>query len=332
MIQDRPTHLDTQRAIRRSLDSVELSPPRVHQSLTVWFLLGGATRTDYVLLDHALAEGSVDVTEVNGCSVPVLLLENRGERPVFLADGEELLGGMQNRSLNLSILAPAKASITIPVSCMEAGRWNYDQPGAEGGRGMRGSGAIMNARLRLSRMRSVSVAMRQEAGSRQSNQEAIWSEIDGLAESLDARSDTRAINLAFERYAKQLDDYVEALRPERDVSRRACGAVFAIDGGGYGLDLFDARPTFKSLYPKLVRSWSLDALAAGRERSAATGTGVDPAILLDRLARRRSRVYAGVGLGVDARLARRQSRLHGAALVAGGRAVHVSAIHPGFAT
>ncbi len=332
MIQSQPSRLGTQRLVRRRLDSVELSSPVHHHSLTVWFLLGGTVRADYDLLDQALAEGSAQVTEVNGGSVPDLRFENRGERPVFLADGEELLGGMQNRSLNLSVLVPTNASITIPVSCMEAGRWSYDQAGDESARGMRGSGHIMNARLRMSRMQAVSAAMQHQPGNRQSNQGAIWSEIDEIANSLDARSDTGAINLAFDRYADQLDDYVAALRPERGVRRRACGVIFAIDGGPHGLDLFDARSTFRSLYPKLVRSWSLDAIAARRSGSDLSGEAVDPLILLDRLARRRSRVYPAVGTGVDARLSRRRSRLHGAALVAGERALHVSAFHSGFGT
>jgi hypothetical protein len=41
-----------------------------------------------------------------------------------LLDGEELIGAKQNRALNLTILAPAKQVIVIPVSCVEAGRWH----------------------------------------------------------------------------------------------------------------------------------------------------------------------------------------------------------------
>ena len=40
-------------------------------------------------------------------------------------DGEELIGAKQNHTLNLSILVPAHASIDIPVSCVERGRWHH---------------------------------------------------------------------------------------------------------------------------------------------------------------------------------------------------------------
>jgi hypothetical protein len=57
------------------------------------------------------------VTELGaGGSVPELRFENLGEKPVLLLDGEELVGAKQNRALNLTILAPAKQVIVIPVS------------------------------------------------------------------------------------------------------------------------------------------------------------------------------------------------------------------------
>jgi hypothetical protein len=66
----------------------------------------------------------VRVTELNaGGSVPELRLENNADLPVLLVDGEELVGAKQNRVLNLTILAPAKRTTVIPVSCVEAGRW-----------------------------------------------------------------------------------------------------------------------------------------------------------------------------------------------------------------
>jgi hypothetical protein len=80
--------------------------------------------TGYTPLEEAVARGAVRVTEVGGGgAVPELRFENQGEKPVLLLDGEELIGAKQNRVVNLTILAPAKQVIVIPVSCVEAGRW-----------------------------------------------------------------------------------------------------------------------------------------------------------------------------------------------------------------
>ena len=86
-------------------------------NLSVMPLLTNAgNEPDYLTLDEALARGDVRVTETSEAGeVPELRLENRADQPVLLVDGEELVGAKQNRVLNLTILAPAKATITIPV-------------------------------------------------------------------------------------------------------------------------------------------------------------------------------------------------------------------------
>ena len=83
-----------------------------------------ASTLDYLVLDEALASGLVEITEVSEQgSVPELKFINRGPKPVLIVDGEELLGAKQNRIVNLTILVAANSELTIPVSCVEAGRW-----------------------------------------------------------------------------------------------------------------------------------------------------------------------------------------------------------------
>ena len=78
----------------------------------------------YLTLDEALASGVDEITEVSEQgSVPDLKFINRGPQPVLILDGEELLGAKQNRIVNLTILVAANSELTIPVSCVEAGRW-----------------------------------------------------------------------------------------------------------------------------------------------------------------------------------------------------------------
>lgn len=56
------------------------------------------------------------ITEVSesGC-VPDLSLVNGCDLPVLLLDGEEPVGAKRHRILNLSILAPAQGSLVAPV-------------------------------------------------------------------------------------------------------------------------------------------------------------------------------------------------------------------------
>ena len=77
------------------------------------------------LLEQALDDGTFRITEVSeGGSVPFLRAENNGSKPVLILDGEELVGGKQNRIVNTTIIILPGKVMDIPVSCMEAGRWN----------------------------------------------------------------------------------------------------------------------------------------------------------------------------------------------------------------
>ena len=80
----------------------------------------------YLTLDQGLAARSVKITEISeGGSVPELKLQNLGDKPLLLIDGEEMVGAKQNRVTNLTVMTGAGATIVIPVSCVEAGRWQH---------------------------------------------------------------------------------------------------------------------------------------------------------------------------------------------------------------
>ena len=51
----------------------------------------------------------MEVEELDdGASVSDVLFRNLSDKPVLLFEGEELLGAMQNRILNVSVLVPPK--------------------------------------------------------------------------------------------------------------------------------------------------------------------------------------------------------------------------------
>ena len=77
-------------------------------------------------LTLAEAGDRVQVTEIDEAgSVPNLKVANMADRPLLLLDGEELVGAKQNRILNTTVLVAARTETTIPVRCIEQGRWGY---------------------------------------------------------------------------------------------------------------------------------------------------------------------------------------------------------------
>jgi hypothetical protein len=255
------------------------------------------------------------VTEVSeGGSVPQLLVANAGVRPVFLLDGEELVGAKQNRIVNLSILVPAARDLPIPVSCVEQGRWHYRS------REFAESPRTMYPSARAAKTAQVSASF--EHGGRHADQGAVWDEIASKAERMAARSETSAMSELFERHAETIEDYVQpfAARPGQ------VGALFALGGRAVGLDLFDAPATLATYLPKLVRGHALDALDLGRGRadaSSADGALAEAERFLAALAGCGAQAYAATGLGQDVRL--RGEGMAGAALQVDGAFVHVGA-------
>ncbi len=239
--------------IAEEIASLKLGDPVRYMKLSIIPIFrpsGIMPQADYVLLEQAIEMGTARVTEVNGGgSVPELRFENLGDRPVLLLDGEELIGAKQNRVLNLSILIGARQVVPIPVSCVEAGRWQMQHPEFQAGP------AMMYAAARAKRASQVSMNMRM-SGSRRSDQSSVWEDIAGKAERLNSCSPTGAMNAIFERHVHTLEHYVRAFAWQE----KQAGAVFTIGSAFMGLELFDNATSMRHLYPKLVRSYALDAL------------------------------------------------------------------------
>jgi hypothetical protein len=253
-----------------------------------------------------------------GGSVPELRFVNESDMPVFLMDGEELIGAKQNRTLNLSILIPAMQAVAIPVSCVERGRW------AHRSREFSSAPRAQYAEGRAKKMAQVSASM-ESSGVRHSNQGAVWQNIEEKFARLKTSSRTSAMSDIFEQHSARLEEYVKSFTP----TEGQVGAVFSIEGKVCGFELFDSPETLKKLWAKLMRSYGLDALDradSGHQKeekpTPPIGQG-NVESFLQRVSTGKTKKYPAVGEGEDIRLD--SPALTGAALAAHGRVVHLSA-------
>ncbi|PYV01707.1 MAG: hypothetical protein DMG10_16895, partial [Acidobacteria bacterium] len=106
-------------------------------------------------------------------------------------------------------------------------------------------------------MAQVTDSLRSE-GCRTSNQREVWADIDLKAARMQAHSPTDAMSAIYEAHQTNLEDFVRAFF----ATENQAGALFAINEVITGLDLFDCSETLRKLFPKLVRSYALDALDA----------------------------------------------------------------------
>lgn len=141
--------------IEKYLSQITIGSAQKFENLTIYPIQRTAPESfDFFTLDEALSEGSAEITEIGEAgSVPELRFLNKGNKPILLIDGEELIGAKQNRILNLSILAPMGEKIVIPVSCVESGRWHYKS------RNFRSSNRMHFARSRMKKAYQVSASL-----------------------------------------------------------------------------------------------------------------------------------------------------------------------------
>jgi hypothetical protein len=300
--------------IAAALEGVEIGLPEQYQNLAVYPLLEKIpnTHADYLLLDDALAAGFARVTEVTeGGSVPDLAFANLATRPILLVDGDELIGAKQNRILNMTILVAAGRQVTIPVSCVERGRWAYKS---------RHFGAAKH-KLYL-KARAMNAAQVSESlsdrGERRSDQRAIWRDIDLKMARMQARSPTDAMADIYEQKSSDISGYLAAFeaRPQQ------CGAVFVINGQVAGVELFDSTNAFARYFRKLLSSYALDAIDVEQPRPGVLGEAAAYRFL-EEIRNARQQDFPAIGEGTDIRLA--GERLAGGALRVGEHLVHLAA-------
>lgn len=274
--------------------------------------------TAYVLLADALAAGTARVEEISeGGSVPTLRLINDGEVPVLAFDGEELVGAKQNRILSVTILAPPHATLNIPVACVEQGRWRYKS------RAFAASEDMLFAKARAKKARAVRASVARRAGPN-ADQGEIWSDIADKYAAFHVEADTSAMSDVFEKRAAHIEGYEKTFTP----SEGQIGAVFALSGRIFGLDLVERADICARLLPKLVRSYALDAVerddvAAGGASATSPLTDEALAAFIKAVSQAPALASAAVGLGEDYRFD--GCEIEGGALVHAGRALHVSA-------
>jgi hypothetical protein len=300
--------------IGHSLAALKVGQPQAHANLTLFPLIGdGDSPPAYVLLDEALDRHLVRVTEVStGGSVPELALENESKESVLLVDGDELVGAKQNRVLNLSILVAGGKRLTIPVSCVEQGRWAYRS------REFQAARRTLFARARARKVQSVSDALRTR-GERRSNQSQVWADVAAMVEDFGVQSETLAMADIYVDRATQLDAYVRAFRPVP--AQR--GAVVAIGSKVVGVELFDSSTAFSRYIDKLVRAYALDAIERNVDESPAAPLERDARAFLDLVWATHADRFKALGEGEDIRLT--GQGIAGGALAAGGRLVHLAA-------
>ncbi len=213
--------------------------------------------------------------DLDSANVDTLMVRNQSGKPLYLMPGEVVVGGQQDRTVaEPSLLASTGKWQPFDAYCVEHGRWTprsdeetstlvaslgeYDPASgdvqemvddASNGRFVT-SGVALNVPIRR--------AVQEGRG-----QDVVWQEVDAqnLAADVARATETQAFSANYASPAVQeaLKPYVADLQNAVANTEQVVGVVVAIDGHVVASDVFESTPLFRKLWPKLLKSYALDA-------------------------------------------------------------------------
>lgn len=189
--------------------------------------------------------GQVKVAEQAQATVGGLQIENTTQKPVLLFEGTLLEGGWQHRALTKTVLVPAASVVSLPVVCVEQGRWGGEAHQVIGKKVANGA---IRAGLRGLRKQGQTVAQTQ------ADQSEVWSTVARMAHELNEFAPSQS----FVEMRNNLDgrvqlDPIVALAGQR-------GVVIAIGGHPVALELFDHPDTLAERLESIVQAYVAESM------------------------------------------------------------------------
>jgi hypothetical protein len=293
-------------------------PVDVHSSkglCIVQLATGDRDILQYKSSSEAINERLLEIRETSEAgSVNQLLVLNLSSEHVFLMDGDILLGAKQNRVVNTSIMLAPNSKVTIPVSCVEQGRWN-SVSGT-----FTGAAYTAPSSLRAEKTQQVRMNLRGQRG-HIADQGAVWDRVSEVNKKTGAKSATGSLTAAFD-----IRSEGQAAHEKEFVCQDGANGLAVFIGNQLSsLDLFHRTSIYREYYPKLVRSAILEmstrpGVRAEMQAAEAKFRSLD---FLDAVEEVAMEEFPGVAVGREFRFD--VGDLHGCALRLEAITVHLCA-------
>jgi hypothetical protein len=283
--------------------------PVSYKNLTLFPVRGRdlAGSADYITLDEGIKNGTVIISEKgagrravrrpirrvrngrvvqqnvsmgdDGASVNELALTNRSGKKLMLLSGEVIVGGQQDRIVEEDrIIPPVSVPVSLSVFCVEHGRWSHraSAPGAGSAGGARHEQVISHpvvasAPENFSSLGAISHPKLRAAAQDKKEQGEVWKEVSANNAKLGTSNttDTYQEVYASKKVSGEMDDYIKALGKEL-IQPGVVGVVVARNGELVWVDAFASASLFARYWPKLLKSYVVDAM--GDDKSEAKPT------------------------------------------------------------
>jgi ARG and Rhodanese-Phosphatase-superfamily-associated Protein domain len=296
----RPVKAEGVQGVEDLRESWRVLGPITHGNLSVYPVISNfkADTSDFLTLDEGLAAGEVRITErgqlrntvyrerhsrqwppvseerpqYEGASVNELMLINQSDRPLLLLAGEVVSGGKQTRIIGADLIVPPKSNpLPLSVFCVEHGRWTS-------GAGSFGvGGAIAHPEIRKEAQVNKSQSGVWDSVARA---QSVLASPSPTSSYLEAVSSPQAKRVIDQTASSMADDYEREVRAKVGASS-AVGVVVAINGQLVWSDIFPSAALFRKYWPKLLRSYVLEADGRAKGFADAPSTKSALAFLLE---------------------------------------------------
>ena len=221
-------------------------------------------------LEREVARGYVDPDRGNsGAVVNTLMVDNRGDLPVYIQAGDIVKGGRQDRTIGVDIvIVPHSGNVPLAAFCVEQGRWAYRDGVARGGRFSLSTQYISSKDLKL--------AVRYSK-----NQQDVWKKVrdvqtalgKSLSTDIYSAASPSSLQLALENKTLRVnvDAYLVELEGLVGKYVDVIGYAFAINGKLNSADVYASSSLFRKLWPKLLESSATEAIAHLNGKEAKEG-------------------------------------------------------------
>jgi hypothetical protein len=295
--------------VKALLSNLTIEKPRTHKNMVVFPIRYGGKQAPgrWITLDEAEAAGELKVSEKDQASVPEVLVQNTGNRTVFVMSGEIIKGGKQTRVVQKDTIIEPKQKVAIGVFCVERSRW-------AGGKEFKGADKMVPASVRGGIQRG-------------EGQGEVWGRVratgaaagaESPTESLDEMMESAPVKQEFDRAHKNLGKF----SPPDTVG---IAVADARTGRVVGLELFGRRDLFERLQDKLVEGYAMDLVVTQADWKPGEGRRVtedEVAGFITRAIQGTSRYEdtPGSGRGLDLE----SGTLKGKGVALGDCAIHLS--------
>lgn len=272
------------RPVASFIQALEVGRPVAYRGLTIVpvYRFDRSKSRGFAFLDEAVKNGWIEITEIDGGRVPQVKISNLSTRTIFLLGGEILTGAKQDRILASDLLlGPGTKNLTVPVYCVEHGRWTAVTPAFTS----KGNLGTFELRAR---------AMEKSGGA----QSEIWDSVASQNAKVGVVSPTGAYQDAYESPANKarIEEFEKQMAAIPRLMTDTIGVVIGLSGKVVGVDIFADPEMFRVQWPKILRSSALSALAGTSEAGLSQASAAD---FLKTLAGRSLQMKKALDLGME---------------------------------